>query len=102
MTANIFDQDSFTLSVDVVQQPGNTPFNLTGVVLEAFAESGDGAIIEGDVSVQSAATGSLRVSFPPETFSEGFYTLQVRAAYDGQVQTVLADYVINVARSIGD
>ena len=102
MTATIHETDSFSLNVAVIRQPGNTAYNLTGAALEAYAESGEGEIIAGVCETQSAATGALRVSFPPDTFKEGAYILQVRVEKDGEVQTVLTDYVISVLRSIGD
>lgn len=102
MTATIHEADSFSLSVDVLQQPGGAPFNLTNAAVEAFAEGLDGSVIEATTEINSAPDGKIRVSFPAETFSEGAYTLQVRVDLGGEVQTVLSGYVINVLRSIGD
>ena len=102
MTATIYETDSFSLGLDVKRQPENTAFNLTNATVEAVAESGDGILYPATCVIDGALTGSIRVSYPPATFPEGIYTLQVRVTLLGEVQTVLADYSITVLRSIGD
>lgn len=101
MTATIHETDSFTLVVDVHRQADNSPLDLTDAIIVAFAEGEGGTPIAGVCAIVNAGLGQLRVTYPPATFAEGIYCLQVRVTdADGEVQTVLDDYAIQVRRSI--
>lgn len=99
MTAiTTFEADDLIINVNVTFEPGSEITELTGGVVEAYAErAGAPRVAANSVSIVDADT--IRVTFNENTLSEGVYTLQVRATVDGVTQTV-AEAVVTVKGSL--